>query len=66
MSTITRYATTKFINIFSEGMVSYKLSLVELPSLLAGLAGGDAVDINPAVGVTQPTKCTETGVSQES
>ena len=32
--------------------------MVELPSLLAGLVGGDAVDIHLRVGVTQPTKRT--------
>ena len=47
MSTITRYTTTKFVNIFSEKRVFYKLSLVELPSPLVELAGGDAVDIHP-------------------
>ena len=41
--------------------------MVELPSLLAGLAGGDAVDIRLRVGVTQPTErtCRDRSVAGE-
>jgi len=37
--------------------------LVELPSPLATLGGGDAVDAHPWVGVAQPTK--RTGMVQK-